>query len=228
MDWKSVLLIENILIYWIYSYYLLYKYKLSFKCYLPKINVLFNILCNQLLGGFVFLYFKIHVETINIYAINIISIIYIIIDISILYLFQYLYYTLMCKIFNIQESQSRLLDNYIDKNNNIKYPYTTINCHILQHIFVNMISVFIGTNFWYCSNNSIIIWVWLITFFSIRRHANLNNLTNINDDIQSKSTKIFGNNKINKSNKNKSNKGGKKINNILLLEDLSQNLTNID
>jgi|LakMenE18May11ns_1017448.scaffolds.fasta_scaffold9574646_1 hypothetical protein len=221
MDWKTIVLIEHIFLYWFYSYYLLYKNKLPFKYYIPKINVLFNILCNQILGGFIFLYFRISVTSTNISQINSIDVLFIIIDITVLYIIQYIYYYLMCKILNLNNSRSH--DNYINKEKDIKYPYTTINCHILQHIFVNIISVFIGTNFWYCSNNSVIIWVWLVTIYSIKNHANFKDLSNINDNDEylksSKNTKK----ETNKYKKSKVNKKSKKSkNNMLLLEDFSK------
>jgi hypothetical protein len=225
MDWKTIVLMEHIFLYWVYSYYLLYKYKLPFKYYIPKISVLFNILCNQILGGFIFLYFKISVNTINIYRINCIDVLFIIIDIIILYTIQYIYYYLICKILNLNNSQVKLQENYINKDSNIRYPFTTINCHILQHIFVNIISVFMGTNFWYCSNNSVIIWVWLVTIYSIKNHANFKDLVNIDinnindNDVSFKSKKS----KKTEPSKYKTPKVNKKSkNNMLLLEDLSK------
>jgi hypothetical protein len=175
MDWRTILLIEHIFIYWTYSYYLLFKYKIAFKYYIPSINVLFNILSNQIIGGIIITYFEITRNTVNITHINFIDVLCIILDIAVLYTMQYLYYNIMCKCLNIKRNN---IDNYINIKYNIKTPLTTINCHILEHIFVNILSILIGTKFWNCTINSVIIWVWLSTFASINKHCNFKNIPN--------------------------------------------------
>ena len=59
MDWKLILLIEHIIIYWTYSYYLLYKNKIDNKYYVPDKTILFNILTNQIIGTLSFCFFDI-------------------------------------------------------------------------------------------------------------------------------------------------------------------------
>jgi sterol desaturase/sphingolipid hydroxylase (fatty acid hydroxylase superfamily) len=171
MDWKLILLIEHIIIYWTYSYYLLYKNKIDNKYYVPDKTILFNILTNQIIGTLSFCFFDIKyiispIQTINLYTIYII-----LLDMFILSIFQSIYFYILHRLFHLKIFYMNF--HCIHHKNYITVPYSAINCHIIEHIFINIMSVLIGTKFWLCHQNSLIIWVWYATITSVYTHSNI-------------------------------------------------------
>jgi len=164
MDWKISLLIEHIYIYWGYSIYILYKNRKQIKY--DKINkpIIFNVVSNQIIGTSVFYYFNIDViEGTKL------ELIPLMIDLIILSIIHSIYFYILHYLFHTNFLYRSL--HYIHHQNYITYPHTAINCHILEHIFVNIMSVLIGTKIWLCHKNSVVLWVWIATVSSINTHS---------------------------------------------------------
>ena len=170
-DWKIILLIEHILIYWLYSYYILYKYNVDKKYYIPSKEVLFNVLTNQIFGSLFFYFFNLYAINKPIDNINLFEISVILIDILILSLIQSIYFYILHRLFHTKFLYKHI--HYLHHKNYITVPYSAMNCDIIEHIFINIMSVLIGTKLWLCHQNSVIIWVWLSTYSSVNTHSNI-------------------------------------------------------
>jgi len=171
MDWKLLLLIEHIIIYWTYSYYLLYKNKIDNKYYIPNKKILCNILTNQIIGSLPFYFFDIQFIIFPIHIINLYTIYVILLDMFILSIFQCIYFYILHRLFHLNFLYKNI--HYIHHKNYITLPYSALNCHIIEHIFINIMSLFIGTKFWSCHQNSFIVWIWYATITSVYTHSNI-------------------------------------------------------
>jgi sterol desaturase/sphingolipid hydroxylase (fatty acid hydroxylase superfamily) len=170
-DWRIILLIEHILIYWIYSYYILYNNNVDKKYYIPSKEVLCNVLTNQILGTLTFYFFNLNTINKPIENINLYEIFIIIIDMIILSIIQSIYFYIMHRLFHTKFLYKHI--HYIHHKNYITIPYTAVNCDIIEHVLINIMSVLIGTKLWLCHQNSVIIWVWLSTYSSVNTHSNI-------------------------------------------------------
>lgn len=164
MCWKILLLIEHILLYWGYSFYLMYKNRNLIDNKQFNKYVILNVISNQIVGSSVFYYFNFEIiesESLDLFIL--------LCDIVILSFIHSIYFYILHWVFHTKFLYNSI--HYMHHKNYVTVPYTAINCHILEHIFVNLMSVFIGTKIWLCNKNSVIIWVWISTISSINSHS---------------------------------------------------------
>ena len=107
----------------------------------------------------------------NITSFNFYQLYIILLDLSILILCQSIYFYFIHRLFHTKFLYKYI--HYLHHKNHITIPYTALNCHILEHILVNIMSVFIGTKFWSCHQHSIAIWVWYATKSLVITHSNI-------------------------------------------------------
>ena len=141
MDWKLILLIEHIIIYWTYSYYLLYKNNIDNKYYIPNKKILCNILTNQIIGSLPFYFFDIQFINYPIHIINLYNIYIILLDMFILSIFQSIYFYILHRLFHLKIFYMNF--HCIHHKNYITLPYSAVSCHIIEHIFINIIHHFL-------------------------------------------------------------------------------------
>jgi sterol desaturase/sphingolipid hydroxylase (fatty acid hydroxylase superfamily) len=164
MNWKLLLLFEHIIIYWVYSGFILYNNKILVD--INKLNkyVIMNVISNQIIGSSIFYYFNF--DTIESDLLELVPLFW---DLLILSFIHSIYFYVLHWLFHIKI----LYDNIhcTHHTNYITLPHTAIHCHIVEHVFVNIMSVLIGAKIHTCHRNSIILWVWIATISSINTHS---------------------------------------------------------
>ena len=173
------LLIDHIAIYWSYCYYILYTHNIDKKFYIPKLSVVYNVIVNQSIAP-VMLYITnnffniidfdhINNKQIDFTNFNMVIMLVILIDIFVMSICHSIYFYIAHRMFHINILYKNI--HYIHHRNIITLPYTVIDAHILEHIFINIFSVVCGLIIWDCHRESFMIWIWIATISSVKTHS---------------------------------------------------------
>lgn len=173
------LLIDHIIIYWLYSYYVLYSNNIEKKFYIPNLSVIYNVIVNQSIAPIMLYmindFFNIidfdHVNNnrIDFTNFNMDIFLAILIDIFIMSICHSIYFYIMHRVFHTDILYKNI--HYIHHRNIITLPYTALDAHIVEHILINICSVICGLIVWNCYRESFIIWIWIATISSVNTHS---------------------------------------------------------
>ena len=175
MDFETQLWKEHIYLYWIFSYVLcLY----NFKCIIPSFKIVSVVLFNQII---VYPFVKMAPTMYNTDYVELT-------DILLIPLYLYLYYIIHCIWFYFihRLMHTRLLWNTVHKIHHQiidTNPYTALYCHFIEHLVLNLMSVFIGPIIFPSTQIALKIWFHMTTLSTINAHNSISRIKKQTHDI---------------------------------------------